>query len=200
MMTGILPIPEWLRRLGETNPALVFTIAYLAVSVVGVMFSWEYFRQFHINYFAFAEIGDVLLAVMREPMSLVAAAIGVSIIYLMYRYGAWEMHKLSARPNPGRLLQGYIALNRRWLASPWLMLVLILLYMLLFVGLWADYRAGLVRDGYGTQIVVTIADTATPVTYVLIGSSGRFVFLYDRENATTVVVPHEAIGSLEFGT
>ena len=198
MTVGILPLPAWFRGLAREHPALMLTLAYLVPSVVGLMFSWEYYRHFGVNYFVFAEVTDVLLAVLREPISLLAAALGIGLIYLMYIYGHWELRKLEARPSPGRFLKGYLRVQRWVMNSSWLMVGLLALYMLIFVGWYAGHRFNVVTAGDHQPIAVSLSGNDASASLHLIGSSGRFVFLYNRSRNETLVITDESLGHLRF--
>ena|SRR5829696_3463526 len=59
------------------NPPLVLTLLYVYATGVGMFYSWSFYRGFGINIFDYAEIGDFLLAALKNPSSLVAVAAGI---------------------------------------------------------------------------------------------------------------------------
>lgn len=158
-------------------------------------FSWAYFRGFGINYFMFADLTDFLLAAAREPLSLLAAAGGVLLIWLLYQYAEREYRWLESRENKGRLLRGYLRFSEVGLRSAWLGVVATALYVIAAVMLYGEWRANTLRDGEGTIVEARMGDEQ-PRAFLLMGSSARFVFLYDRAGGITLIVPDESVASL----
>lgn len=178
----------------QRHPALLLTVAYLAVSLTGLVFSWAFFRQFGVNYYLFADLTDFLLGAVREPASLLAALGGLVVVWLIFRYTTWELSRLERIQNRGRLLQSYINMNRT-LMSGWASLLFLALYGFMTISLYADWRVKTLRAGEGTEVLVSI-NGGEPVTRLLMGSSARFIFLYDPDSGSTTVLPDESITSL----
>jgi hypothetical protein len=188
-------LPPAIVTLLRRHPALLLTVAYLAVSLTGLVFSWAFFREFGVNYYLFADLTDFLLGAVREPASLLASAGAVIAAWLIYRYSAWEVSRLERIENRGRVLQGYISLNRRWLGSGWATVLILAVYALATISLYADWRVAALRAGQGTEVILSI-NGGEPVTRLLMGSSARFIFVYDAESSTTTILPDESITSL----
>ncbi len=188
-------LPPSIVTLLKRHPALLLTVAYLTASMTGLVFSWAFFRKFGVNYFVFADLSDFLLAAVREPASLLATAGAVVAAWLVFRYSAWEVSRLERIENRGRVLEGYINMNRRWLGSGWATVLVLALYALVTVTWYAAWRVDALRAGEGTEVVVSI-NGAAPVARLLMGSSARFIFVYDPETASTTALPDESITTL----
>ncbi|MCH6573173.1 MAG: hypothetical protein IH809_05965, partial [Proteobacteria bacterium] len=65
------------------NPGLGVTLIYLAISLIGLMFSWSLFSEFDVNIFNFTEASDFLLAALREPMTFVMAGSALLVTWLL---------------------------------------------------------------------------------------------------------------------
>jgi hypothetical protein len=188
-------------RILRNHPALAITLAYLLVSFIGAAFSWALFSEFGINYFVFAEVNDLLFAVMREPLAALAAASGALVVWLLTVYARWERGKLGGRENAGFVLRWYLRSNGLHLDYPVVRAVAFLLYIFLFVTLYADFRADSIRDGALTPVRVVQAEPGSGpavLTGGILGSSARFLFLYIPDQDRVVVLPDEAIGAIEF--
>lgn len=61
--------------------------------------------------------------------------------------------------------------------------------------LYGHWRADTLLDGEGTIVEARIGDDE-PRVLLLMGSSARFVFLYDHAQGRTVIVPDESLVSL----
>src|SRR5215208_6297022 len=80
------------------NPPLVLTLLYVYATGVGMFYSWSFYRGFGINIFDYAEIGDFLLAALKNPSSLVAVAAGI--------LGGLLIGRLLDRAKPTRKARG----------------------------------------------------------------------------------------------
>lgn len=74
-----LIVPLWLRE----NPGLVLTSLYVFASLVGVLYHFLFFRRFGVNVLEFSEASDFLMVVVREPLTVALALLGVPF-YLVY--------------------------------------------------------------------------------------------------------------------
>jgi hypothetical protein len=188
-------LPPSIVALLQRHPALLLTVAYLAVSLTGLIFSWAFFRKFDVNYYVFADLTDFLLGAVREPASLLATAGAVFASWLVFRYSAWELSWLERKENRGRVLEGYIKMNRGWLRSGWATVFVLTLYAVVTVTWYAEWRVDALRAGEGTEVEISV-NGAPPVTRLLMGSSARFIFVYDPETESTTVLPDESITTL----
>ena len=59
--------PGWVTALLREHPALLVSVVYVAASTIGMAYSWAFLRHFGINIFNYAQIGDFLLASLKEP-------------------------------------------------------------------------------------------------------------------------------------
>ena len=74
-----LAVPDWLRD----NPGLCLTLIYLFASVVGVIFHSRLLKRFGFDVLEFSETSDFLMVVVREPLAVSLARLGVPF-YLVY--------------------------------------------------------------------------------------------------------------------
>src|SRR5262245_33080546 len=68
-----LAVPAWLKD----NPALGLTVVYLFASVVGLVFHFLFLKRFGFNVTEFSETSDFLMVVVREPLTVALALLGV---------------------------------------------------------------------------------------------------------------------------
>jgi hypothetical protein len=59
-----------LRGLLREHPTLALTMTYAVVTLIGVVYSFFFFREFGINILKFADLSDFLLASIIEPVSI----------------------------------------------------------------------------------------------------------------------------------
>ncbi len=182
------------RDLIREHPALAVTILYALVSAIGLLFNWSLFREFGVNVFNFMEVGDFLLAALREPLTFVLSGTALLASYLIQRLGALELQWLTGRKDRGRFWSGYYWFSRRINNHSITGLVGFLLYCYLFLALYAGWKSDQIRSGIARQVSVELASESDYIEgrpVALLGATNRFVFLYDVDAATTHIIPHE---------
>lgn len=177
------------------HPALGLTVGYLVVSLLGMSYEWTLFRRFGVNFFHYADVTDFLMGAFREPITLVLALTALAVGALTQLQIEWEDRWFATREVPSRILRGYrrysvLAINR------WSPLVFFVGYSVMFIWLYSAKSADAIRAGDGERVTVMLVDTGTspnalPAT--LLGTSSRFIFLFDSERHLTSIVPNENI-------
>lgn len=176
----------WISGLLREHPALLASMLYLAASAIGMFYSWAFFREFGINVFNFAQIGDFLLASLKEPVTwlLVAVAI-VSMV------GENAMSRRYQKKNKVRWLRWYGSRTYRML-NYFVLVVMIALFLFLY----ADKRANEIREGEGEHVRVLLADGNSSRDATLLGTTGQFIFLYDSETGVVDIHPNENVQTI----
>jgi hypothetical protein len=198
-----LVVPVWLRR----NPGLTLTALYLFASVVGVFFHFLLLRRFGFNVLEFSETTDFLMVVVREPLTVALALLGV-VFYVVY---------IGAANWVGALVQGRfprlkwsLEKRRKHLEdirriAPWLQVSFIGVYALVFVMVYSKWRANRIKDGDFRPMIVDyktdspLADgTFRAKNLALLGTTSRFLFFYDPATKRADVVPLDSIARLNW--
>ena len=175
-------------RFLREHPALIISGLYVFATAIGMFFAWSYLRHFGINVFLYAEISDFLMASFKDPMIWVLVFIVTLSWYLDVRASArWG----SRERNRGLRWYGSRAYRRLSYPSALLALVFIL-------NLAAGKEADEARAGYGDVVNVTLADSDSSRTGVLLETTSRFVFLFDPNTQMVHVHPHESIAEISF--
>ena len=177
-----------------------FTIGYLALILIGIFHNGVLLFRFRVNVLDYAEPSDFLLAPLRDPLVILATALPILAIYLYLRGAQRWSERLAAK----RAAQG---LPRRWWhGDPERYRRLRLPTWGLIFGLWVTasslhyekWAADRLMSGHGPRVRVELTtgqieagSVARPV--MLIGATGRFLFLYRTEDRQTVIVPTENV-------
>ena len=179
---------HWIVALFKEHPALIASALYVIASVIGMFYSWSYLHQFGLNVFNYAQIGDFLLASLKEPFTW-----GLVLLALLLVSFDNAMSRRVQGRSPGRLF--------RWYASPRYRLInnfVALAMIALFIFGYARMQATDTRNGEGKVVDVIFADGAAATSAVLIGTTGQFVFLFDAETGRVDIHPFENIHSISF--
>jgi hypothetical protein len=196
-----LTVPAWL----QGNPALSLTVLYLFASVIGIIFHFLFLRRFGFNVLEFSETSDFLMVVVREPLTVALALLGVPF-YLAYiagamRTGRWARRQFGLMRSTPEKRRKTIAGMRRWLHL--LEASFIGVWAIVFVMYYSYWRSTRIRAGDFRQVAVHYktdsprADGALVAEgLALLGTTSRFVFLYDAKANRSEVVPLDAIARL----
>lgn len=196
-----LTIPGWLRD----NPGLCLTLVYLFTSVIGVVFHFLFLRRFGFNVLEFSETGDFLMVVVREPLTVGLAMMGL-VFYVAYGWSVrwitpWTRRRFARLRSTPEKRRATMHQMRRW--QPVIQVSFIGVYAVLFVMLFSNWRASRIRAGDFRKVTVHYktdspkADgSLTADGLALLGTTSRFVFLYDPATKRADVVPLDGIARL----
>lgn len=194
-----MSLPQVLRD----NPGLLLTVAYVGASLIGIIFNFLYFRRFGFNVLEFSEASDFLMVVVREPLTVALALLGIPM-YLGYMMTAAALSAWMKRTWPR--LAGTAEKRERdrqkyKRMAPTMQFMYIGVYALAFVMIYSKYQASQIKKAdRGTVTVEYRTDAPSarpaPVKAALIGTTSRFVFLYFQGGREAEVVPVDAIARL----
>ena len=184
------------------HPALGLTVAYLVVSLLGMSYEWTLFRHFGVNFFHYADVTDFLMGAFREPITFVLALTALTVGMLTQLQIEWEDRWFANRVVRSRILRGY----RRYSKTTFNRMAPILFflgYSVMFIWLYSARTADAIRTGDGERVTVRLVESAPtpgPSDALLLGTSSRFVFLFDPERDVTSIVPNENIAWIRVET
>jgi hypothetical protein len=181
------------------NPTLVLTLMYVDLTGIGILYSWLLYRQFGINIFDFAEIGDFLLVAFKAPAvtfsALLAQVLFVALPFIIVRVFS---------------LSGLALLFGTAIAF----IVLLTMTLVIPVGLAYSQADAIKQVDEQAQATVRYRTFSGPSSgqvtksgVALIGSTQKVVFFYDVDEnyartpiviaRTTIVIPHAQIVWIE---
>ncbi len=172
-----------IRRVLAEHPAFFVSGLYLVASLIGLVYSWAFLRAFGINVFRYAEISDFLLASLKEPFTWVLAVLAVSMILFDN-----AMSRRVQAQGPGRLFRWYG--SERYRQMNYLALVSV---VIVFLFTYAKVKERSIRDGTGEVVSVHLTDASPPKQLIMLGTTGKFIFLYDHVAERVDIHPHESI-------
>lgn len=204
---------RWLPRiipLFKREPALAITLSYLLVGAIGLWSSYWYYGEFGIQILEYYQVGDFLIAGLRDPFNFFAFFVMLVCGVLPYLAVVYEMQHpdnvASIRENKwwGRLVFMKYASpfrKRRWYdISPEVVMVLGLALGSGSVMMSrADSLADKIMRGEGAPLRITLIGDRLPLhgEARLIGTSSTHLFLYWPANGRTEVMAHEAVARME---
>ena len=187
------------------NPGLGITLTYMAISLIGLMFSWSLFSEFNVNIFNFTEVSDFLLAALREPMTFVLAGSALLVTRLLHWLGMIEVRHWATKNPKGKFAKFYVRSSKAMNRHPITQVVIFVLYSYLFISLYGGWKAGEIKAGEGqvihVQLTEPVADNRDEnqagndvvIEGILLGATNKYLFLYDPESGITSAMPEENI-------
>jgi hypothetical protein len=193
---GEAPPPTRLREVGKSaftriireHPTLMLTLLYLALTFVGVVHDFFFYLYFKINVLDYSETGDFLLAALRNPVAVLLAMLPIPLFVIVRRWGQ-TLRKRS------RTYEKYQAqLDRMGLSTLAARAagaaVFIIVYVVLFSELYAFAEAKRMHEGKGQRVAFLRNDgIASDEQPILLGTTGKFIFLYYPSRKATEIVP-----------
>ncbi|MDJ0940777.1 MAG: hypothetical protein QNJ00_13535 [Woeseiaceae bacterium] len=170
------------------HPALLFSALYLAASIIGMFFSWSYMQQFGVNVFLYAEISDFLLASLKDPI-IWLIVLGTVVFW----YADWRNSRNWGAKRRPRWLRWYGSPGYRRLGYP--MTIIVVLLLLQF---FAESKATTIYDGEGDRVELRLADSDRRRSVTLLGTTSKFIFLFDANTERVFIHPNESIAEIRF--
>lgn len=195
-----LRVPRWL----QDNPGLVFTALYLALSVVGLLYQFLFFRRFRLNVLEFSDATDFLMVVVREPLTIAMASLGLffywGYMWSTLRVMEWYYRRWpKSRKDPAKLAASREKARKM---VPSAQAMFIATYALLFTMLYSTWQAKRARQGDFPKVTVHFkvdaAGPTSPFEATLLGTTSRFVFIYRSETKRAEALPFDAIAQLSW--
>ncbi len=179
---------SWIASLLREHPALLLTAVYVVASAIGMFYSWSYLRHFGINVFNYAQIGDFLLASLKEPFTWALVLLAVFLVSMDNAASRRAEQKVSSR-------------WFRWYGSPRyrsINFLVAVLMILAFLFGYAQMKARQTFEGYGQVVQVTLADQSDARSAILLGTTSQFLFLFDASTRDVDIHPFESVESISY--
>lgn len=186
------PILGMSKELFRQHPALIVSLGYIITSLIGMMFSWQFFKNFDVNIFDYAEITDFLMAALREPMSIVLALGGVLVTLLVWMWSSVELRWFQKHPPTWRISKAYSRWSRWGMQSTSTHLFVIVAYAFLFIEFYVAHQVDRIRAGEGDRIRIE-QDSEADMSALLVGSTSKFLLVATGPDSNVVILPHESI-------
>lgn len=186
---GDFPRTGLYRVLAE-HPALLVSMVYVLASAVGMLFSWTYLWHFGINFFDYAQIGDFLLASLKEPYTW--------LVVFLVAIGLWFDNRSSrrwSRQERPRWLRWYGSEGYR--RSNYLTGILLVVFL---ISLYAYQQARATYAGRMPMVEMRLAERDVRYQRVILGTTAQFLFTFDPAAREVSIYPAESVEVIKFVT
>jgi hypothetical protein len=186
-----------LAELAREHSGLAVTAMYVLLIAAGMLYEFWLFRFFQINILYYAEAADFLLVPFREPLVVFIALLPIPLFWLYMNGARWLGKKLS-RPDAKELDARTMSVYSKFMRA--VTILAIALWSVAFTAEYAESVHESIVEGKRRQVAVELATSngITPVRIAgtVIGTTSRFVFVYDPRTGQTRIIGTEHIAEI----
>jgi hypothetical protein len=182
--------------IGRTVGAVVrdhAALLFLLVTTLGATYEFFFYLRFRVNILQFAEPLDFLFAAIRQPLVILFSVLPLPFLFFLK----------SSEQVLRRWFAGYDRMSRSMETRPmyaWLTaatnVVFVIVYFVLFTVLFSKLEARQIYRGGGRKVVITVAANPAPLRGTLLGTTGKYVFLFVPADTSTHVIPLEGMAEM----
>ena len=181
---------EQVKLVFKEHPTMLFTFCYFIITIIGVLYSYFFYKEFGINIIKFADLSDFLLASILEPKSLLIfiSLIAITIFFYWFDNSLRKKYKGYGNFVAKKLKAKY--------TDPISYVIILVFYTTFLVQHLAIDTAKEVKSGNTDDFIVRISDPGehkVEKTLALLGSSSRYIYLYDNEKSEAKIIPVENV-------
>jgi len=179
------------------EPAIVFTVIYLAISIIGISYIAFVLLSFNVNVLAHVELSDFILSAIHHPQTL--------LVFIALFILAVSIFKLEALLRKKwmwyrRQLNRYHKTNHHKYPAFYFSLVIII-YLFVAAGIQAVNKAKRVKAGEQTLYTIYLSspvffegNTAEKLTNVqIIANLSKHLWVYQKSKEQVFMFPHENV-------
>ncbi len=165
-------------------------MVYVLASAIGMLFSWTYLWHFGINFFDYAQIGDFLLASLKEPFTWV--------VVVLVAIGLWFDNRSSlrwSRKERPRWLRWYG--SERYRRTNYITGILLVTFL---IGIHANHQARATYAGLKPTVELQLVERDRTYERVILGTTTQYLFTFDPSAREVSIHPAESVEVIRFAT
>jgi len=149
----------------------------------------------------YADFSDFLLAAVREPVVILLTVVSAFVILVLHEINYRARIRFAAYDRLCRSRWGRTGVGTMYMSPRTTAIATIVLYFgAVFTPIYAEYRADRIKNGQTRPATVRLdnAGASEPATRTLpiVGTTSRFVFLYDAKTKRTYIVPFDNVAEI----
>jgi len=181
---------EQAKQIFREHPTMLLTFCYFIITIIGVLYSYYFYNEFNINIIKFADLSDFLLASILEPMSVIIfiSLIGISSFCYWLDLSLRKKYKAYGNFVEKKFKSKY--------TDPIGYFFILVVYTVILVQHLAVRNAVVIKSGSSDDFLVRISDPGdhqVEKKLSLLGSSSRYVYLFDIEKFEAQIIPVENV-------
>lgn len=184
------------------HPGIAVFIVYAIIAIAGFIHVITFYRHFDLEVIIYLEIGDILVAGIKDPMVMLmvlgsfTAILFLGIIaYIQAPFSAWLHNKF--RKGFFKFLPylvGVVSNRNFW----WTSVIVIIPYFYLFISIHSEKKSVSIKKNKSNLVQIqSDAILDTKQQYSILGTSINYVFLYSHNEENTMIIPLESVTGIK---
>lgn len=183
------------------HSGLALTIAYIVLTLSSMVYLSILYNAFDVPILSIVALEDILATPFKNPNIIAVFLVCITALVLLdygTRWYARLQSKLSIKEQSIwiKALRYIFWVPKSRSGNIKLTLLMIILFLSLYVILFAKEEARLIKEGKGDKIVISLSDQNDNQTLVLIGIVNQFVVGYNEQDKKTIIYNVETIDSI----
>ena len=157
------------------------TVAYIITVGIGMLFQYQYYSEFGINIFDFADVFEFLIAPFADLKILLFSLVSILISLMLLQIDIRWKRKFP---------QNYSRMNFGWDKKPWYntfrvisFSILFITYLYLAADVYGEYASQQVKED--APITLRFMDDET-ISGIMIGNTTNVIFLLRNDRVTAI--------------
>ncbi|WMS88010.1 hypothetical protein [Pleionea litopenaei] len=192
-----------------THPGLILSSTYFIWALIGLTYLVMYYSHFNISILKYLEVTDILIAGLQEPKVSIAVFGALAVIIAIVKAAMWSTRyqqekgkNFSPWMRVVFFVFFYVPKNRTALRLS--LLVSLILYFAVFLELLLADEVNQIKSSANNFVQVKQeqqwirgqCEASQIASWKLLGTTTKFVFLYNVDCDSTQVLPIESIQSI----
>lgn len=186
----------------QQNPGTAVSVSYVLLTFCGIVFSASFYHHFDVQILKMAEVSDLLVSGISEPAAMlmflggVLLAMGVDALNIRF----FDINnRWRDKPNSLKkfLVLSVVYVPRKRATVLLWVVGMFILYSALFVVWYAKWKSQQIKLGDGDRITVGVGEDNTQREFSLLGSTTRYLIVYDTESEKATLINVEQIHSIQ---
>lgn len=191
-----------LYRFFKDSTGLAITIAYLAMILSSMAYLAIFFLAFDINIVKYVTLEDILATPVKNP--------GIILVFLFFffflmladqgnRFRAKQQIKYAndKKPFGFKVLQIVLWAPKNPAANIKITSFGAIACLVVFIFASASIESDKVKDGFGNNVEITLANDNMKIKTALLGTSTHYVFTYNHQTQESVIYYLQSINSIK---
>ncbi|MFT6734526.1 MAG: hypothetical protein ACJAS9_002727 [Polaribacter sp.] len=184
------------------HPGLAVFIVYATVAIAGFIHVITFYRHFGLDVIIYLEVGDILIAGIKDPMVMLMVFGSFTVIFVMWvfaylqaPFSLWLDKKFSEgffRFLP--YVIGIGSVRAFW----WTSFFMNIIYFIMFITVHSEIKSNSIKNDK-SNLVEVYSDAILDKNHQhsLLGTSINYIFLYNHNQQNTLIIPLESVTAIK---
>ncbi|TRY33717.1 hypothetical protein [Aliiglaciecola sp. M165] len=185
----------------KQNPGTTLSIAYMLLTLCGILYSQGFYEEFNIEILKLANVSDLMIIGVSEPAAILMFGGGLLVAYFTdfitrRSYDAQRRWREKPKSFKRRLILTAVYTPKKSISVMFIFVCTFVVYSYIFMTLYADWKSKQVKRGKGKQVILELVETNKLRTVTLLGSTTNFILTYHPDSKQANVYPVDQIKSI----